>query len=70
MRRTVPLAATTVLWMFEAMPLIRAEQPRACRDECSVELQACKGECTDSGGFEGCDEACGWVYEYRVDRCR
>ncbi len=25
--------------------------------------------CVESGGFDGCEEECGWVYEYCADNC-
>ena len=59
-----------VLGTFGAVPLIHAEAPQECRYECGVDLEACKDGCIDSGGFDGCEEECGWVYEYCTDRCR
>jgi len=63
-------AVIAVLGTFGAVPLIHAEAPQECRYECGVDLEACKDGCIDSGGFDGCEEECGWVYEYCTDRCR
>ncbi|SRR6266404_1543870 len=70
MRRTATVAVIAVFGTFGAVPLIHAEAPQECRYECGVDLEACKDGCIDSGGFEGCEEECGWVYGYCTDRCR
>ena len=70
MRGATALALIAVLGPFGTMPPAHAEAPHECRSQCSIDLDNCRDGCVESGGFNGCEEECGWVYEYCANDCR
>ena len=61
MRGATALALIAVLATFAS--LTHAEAPQESRKQCVRDLTACKQACIDVGGFDGCEEQCGWVYD-------
>jgi len=70
MRGATALALIAILGPFGTISLAHAEAPQECRRQCSVDLENCRDGCVESGGFNGCEEECGWVYEYCANDCR
>lgn len=59
---TTPTVVVVVA-LLAGVPLVSAEAPQESRKQCVRDLTACKQACIDVGGFDGCEEQCGWVYE-------
>ena len=69
MRFATTVALIAAVMTFGSAPLSHAQSPQECRSLCSVDLENCRDDCVTSGGFDGCDEECGWVYEHCTNDC-
>ena len=69
MRRATTLGLIAVLTTFGGVSPIHAAAPQTCPSQCAVDLENCRDGCVESGGFHGCEDECGWVYEYCADGC-
>jgi hypothetical protein len=70
MKRTKTVAVLALLAALAGFPLVHAQAPEECRTQCSLDLEACRNACIDSGAFDGCLDECHSVEEYCLGGCR